>query len=161
MFKKTITAVLLAVALLAGCLNRGQQSETQAPDFTLKDLAGKKVTLSEYRGKVVLLEFWATWCPPCRAAIPGLEKLHTTYKDKGLIVLAISMDEGGWDEVKAFARDYGITFTVLRVNEDVVAKYQVRSIPMTLLVNKEGKIVKRYLGLGGDDDLEKDIRPIL
>lgn len=161
MIKRTAAVVLFTMALLAGCTNRGPQSDTQAPDFTLKDLGGKKVTLSEYRGKVVLLEFWATWCPPCRAAIPGLERLHQSYKDKGLAVLAISMDEGGSDDIKAFVRDYGMTFTVLRVNDDVAAKYQVRSIPMTLLVNKEGRIVKRYLGLGGDDDLEKDIRPIL
>jgi peroxiredoxin len=156
--KRFFVLSIIAMALLAGCTDHGAQSGTMASDFSLKDMSGKTVRLSDYKGKVVLLEFWATWCPPCRASVPGLEKLHEAYKDKGLVLLAVSMDEGGPDEVKSFIKERGITYTVLRGNEDVVTKYEVRSIPMILVLDKEGRIAKRYLGLGSDEDLEKDIK---
>jgi glutathione peroxidase-family protein len=92
---------------------------------------------------------------------PGLEKLHKAYKDKGLVVLAVSVDQGGWDAVKSFISELGITYTVLKGTDDVASEYQVRSIPMLLVLNKEGKITKRYLGYGGDEELEKDIKAIL
>jgi thiol-disulfide isomerase/thioredoxin len=124
-------------------------------------MSGKTVRLSDYKGKVVLLEFWATWCPPCRASVPGLEKLHKAYKDKGLVLLAVSMDEGGWDEVQSYVKESGITYTVLKGTEDVAMKYRVINIPMMLVLNKEGKIAKRYLGMANDEDLENDIKAIL
>src|SRR5574337_170942 len=120
--RKLFVTVVVATALLFGCTNKGAQSDSTAPDFTLQDMVGKSVKLSDYKGKVVLLEFWATWCPPCRASVPGLEKLHEAYKDKGLAVLAVSMDEGGWDVVKTFMTEQGITYSVLKVNEDVAVK---------------------------------------
>ena len=159
--KRFVVLSIIVMALLAGCTDRGAQSDTMASDFSLQDMSGKTVRLSDYKGKVVLLEFWAAWCPPCRASVPGLEKLHKAYKDKGLVVLAVSMDEGGWDEVRSFITESGITYTVLKGTEDVAAKYQVRSIPMMLVLNKEGKISKRYLGMGSDEDLEKDIKAYL
>ncbi len=164
MFRRfaALIIVISISAVLSGCTDRRVPSGgTTAPDFTLQDLNGKKVRLSDYKGKVVLLDFWATWCPPCRASIPGLEKIHKAYKDKGLVLLAISLDQGEWDSVKAFSAEYGITYTVLEGNEDVSDKYQVRTIPMLLVINKEGRISKRYLGFGNDEDLEGYIRSIL
>lgn len=158
--KNALVSSVIAVALLVGCTSKSQQANTPA-DFTLQDMGGKKVTLSDYRGKVVLLEFWATWCPPCRASIPGLEKLHQSYKNKGLVVLAVSMDEGEWNSVKSFMTDYGITYTVLKGTDKVVGQYHVRSIPMAFILDKEGKISKRYVGYGMDEDIEKDIKAIL
>jgi thiol-disulfide isomerase/thioredoxin len=156
--KRFVVLSIIAIALLTGCTDRGVQSDTMAADFSLKDMSGKTVKLSDYKGKVVLLEFWATWCPPCRASVPGLEKLHKAYTDKGLVLLAVSMDEGGEDEVRSYIKESGITYTVLKGTEDIAIKYQVRSIPMMLVLNKEGKISKRYLGMGSDEDLEKDIK---
>ncbi len=152
--------LLVVVAVFPSSCTRGT-SKTTASHFTLQDLDGKTVTLSQFKGKPVLLDFWATWCPPCRAAIPGLENLHKSYAGKGLVVLGISMDQGGWDYVKSFASEYGITYTILKGTNDVFESYQVRTIPTVVLVNKEGEIVKRYLGFGGDDELEKDILDIL
>jgi peroxiredoxin len=161
MVKRFAVLSIIALALLAGCTDRGAQSDTVASDFSLQDMSGKTVRLSDYKGKVVLLEFWAAWCPPCRASVPGLEKLHKAYKDKGVVLLAVSMDEGGDDEVRSYIKESGITYTVLKCTEDVAMKYQVRSIPMMLVLNKEGKISKRYIGMGSDEDLEKDIKAYL
>jgi thiol-disulfide isomerase/thioredoxin len=159
--KRIIVLFIVVIALLAGCTDKGGQSNTAVSDFSLKDMNGKTVRLSDYKGKVVLLEFWATWCPPCRASVPGLEKLHKAYKDKGLVLIAVTMDMGGDDEVRSYIKESGITYTVLKGTEDVAAKYQVRSIPMMLVLNKEGKITKRYIGMGSDEDLETDIKASL
>jgi peroxiredoxin len=162
MLKRYIIPAIVVMALAAGCTDKGAQpGSLAAPDFTLQDMSGKTVKLSDQRGKVVLLEFWATWCPPCRAAVPGLEQLHKAYKDKGLVVLAVSMDQGGWDEVKSFVAEQHITYTVLKATDAVAEQYQVRSIPMTLILNKEGKISRRYLGMGSDEELERDVKAVL
>ncbi len=162
MARKILAASAILVVLLFGCTEKaGKSAGSLADDFTLQDLNGTDVTLSSMKGKVVLLEFWATWCPPCRASIPGIERLYEKYKDKGVVVLAVSMDDGGWDAVQSFVKEYGMKYTVLKGNDAVSEKYQVRSIPMLLVVDKEGKIVKRYLGFGSDEDVERDIKAIL
>ncbi|HUI45873.1 MAG TPA: TlpA disulfide reductase family protein [Nitrospirota bacterium] len=162
MSRKYLVTAILVLAVLFGCTHKGTPSGGNvAADFVLQDMNGNNVRLSDYRGKVVLLEFWATWCPPCRASIPGIEKLYNAYKDKGLVVLAVSLDEGGWDAVKSFISSNGMTYTVLKGNDDVSDSYQVRTIPMMLVVDKDGRISKRYLGFGNEEDLEKDIQTIL
>ncbi len=162
MLKRLIVLFVITTAFLIGCTDKSAQpGGSAAADFTLQDLGGKNVKRSDYKGKAVLLEFWATWCPPCRASVPGLEKIHETYSGKGLVILAVSMDEGGWDDVKSFVKDYGIKYTVLKGDEDVAEKYQVRSIPMMLVLDKQGRIVRRYLGFGSDEDLEKDVQAVL
>ncbi len=162
MFRRFTVLIILITAVLFGCTDRRAPSGgAVAADFTLQDLNGQSVRLSDYKGRVVILDFWATWCPPCRASIPGLEKIYKAYKDKGLVILAVSLDQGEWDSVKSFSAEYGITYTVLKGNEDVSEKYQVRTIPMLLVINKEGLIAKRYLGFGNDEDLENNIKSIL
>jgi thiol-disulfide isomerase/thioredoxin len=161
MFTKKPALFLFVFVLLFGCTNKSERAADVASDFKLQDLDGKTVKLSEFKGKPVLLDFWATWCPPCRASIPGIEKLYKSYGGKGLVVLGISLDQGGWDSVKDFVTEYGITYTVLKGTDDVATKYSVRTIPMLVIVDKEGKIYKRYLGVGDDDQLDKDIRSVL
>jgi peroxiredoxin len=150
---------VLLLVLLAAC-TKSNQPGTAAADFTLKDLNGKSVTLSDFKGKPVLIEFWATWCPPCRLSVPGLEKLHKRYSSKGLVVLGISVDQE-WDTVKTFAAENGVTYTVLKGDDDVITKYQVRTIPMLIIMNKEGNIAKRYLGFDDEEALDKDIQSVL
>ena len=160
-FRMSFIAPVFLAMLLVGCTDQGARQEHTAADFELQNLSGGKVHLSDYRGKVVLIDFWATWCPPCRAAIPIIEKIHTTYKDKGLVVLAISMDNGEWDLVKSFLKSYGITYTVLKGTSDVQVAYGVRTIPMTLIIDKNGRISKRFFGFNDEDDLEKAVRAVL
>jgi len=161
MFKNLLAAAIV-LALLPGCTSREKQAVSgAAPDFTLQDMSGKKVSLSGLKGSVVLLDFWATWCPPCRESMPGLERLHKTYGSRGLTVLAISMDEGGWDGVKSFMDENRITFSVLQGTEDVSTKYQVRMIPAIYLVDKQGVIRKQYLGAGNEEALEQEIKALL
>lgn len=161
MLKKTLAASAIAVLfLIGGCTEKSTKSDAAA-DFTLQDINGKTVHLADYRGKVVLIDFWATWCPPCRAAIPSIEKMHTTYRDKGLVVLAISMDNGDWDAVKSFLKFYGVTYTVLKGTHDVQVNYGVRAIPTTVLLDKNGNITKRFFGFGDEENLEKAITAVL
>lgn len=119
-----------------------------APDFILKDLYGKDVKLSGYTGKVVLLEFWATWCPPCRASVPDLVGIQEKYRNKGFVILGISIDEG-WDitaKLNEFIKEYKINYTILIGDENVSNAYNVRGIPVTFLIDREGKIVNYYNG---------------
>ena len=133
MFTKKPALLLFVIVLLFGCTNKSERATDAASDFKLQDLEGKTVKLSEFKGKPVLLDFWATWCPPCRASIPGIEKLHKSYGGKGLVVLGISLDQGGWDSVKDFVTESGITYTVLKGTDDVATKYNVRTIPMLVI----------------------------
>ena len=163
MSKKAIVIVsIVTLALFAGCTIKEKEGATAAaPDFTLQDISGKKVRLADLKGRVVMLEFWATWCPPCRAEIPAVERLHREYGDKGLTVLAITLDEGGWDEVKAFIAESKISYTVLKGTEDVSAEYKIRLIPATFLIDKEGNIRKQYMGGGSNEALEQEIKALL
>jgi thiol-disulfide isomerase/thioredoxin len=161
MYKRFLALSVMGAMLLFGCSESSKLSDPPAADFVLKDLNGNSVALSDYRGKVVLLEFWATWCPPCRATMPAIEKIYKAYKDKGLVVLAISLDNGDWDFVKSFAASYGVTYTILKGTDDIQTKYGVRAIPTTVILDKNGRIAKRYLGFGNEDDFEKDIKAIL
>jgi peroxiredoxin len=161
MFQKAVMLVVVAASLFAGCTKsekRGQPS--LAPDFTLQDLSGRNVRLSDLRGKVVLVEFWATWCPPCRASIPVIEHLHRTYAEQGLVVLGISIDER-WDTVQSFAREHGISYTVLKGSDAVSEKYLVRVVPTLFLVGKDGMIAKQYVGGEEEETLAQDVRAML
>lgn len=160
MLKKSVLIGMMVLALAAGC-TRTDNPTAAAPDFTLQDLSGKNVRLADLRGSVVLVDFWATWCPPCRESIPGMERLHKAFHDKGLVVLGVSLDTAGVEEVRSFAREHGISYPILRGSDEVIEKYMVRAIPTLFLVNKEGLIAKQYMGGAEDDVLAKDIRALL
>ncbi len=134
-----------------------------APDFTLKDVAGKAVSLSDYRGKAVIVDFWATWCPPCRASMPHLQDLSEEYADK-LVVLAVSLDQNPAAVVPAFVDKMGLTFTVLadpRGPEVAAAYGNVQSIPTTYLIDPQGTVVKAWVGLNAKETYEKEVKQVL
>jgi peroxiredoxin len=111
------------------------------------DLAGQAVRLSAYRGQVVLVNLWATWCPPCREEMPSMEKLHEKLKDRGFVLLAVSQDEGGIDGVRQFVEQMKLSFRVL-VDPDgeVGRKFGVWGYPESFLVDRDGRIVERVIG---------------
>jgi thiol-disulfide isomerase/thioredoxin/outer membrane lipoprotein-sorting protein len=129
-----------------------------APDFALRDLDNREVRLSELRGKVVLLDFWATWCGPCRAAFPMMESLHRSFQEKGLVVLGI--DDEPPQIARAFLRQNGyLAPSLVDANQDAATKYRVGGIPTTVLIDREGKVV--YYGLGiSNEQLQTALRSV-
>lgn len=126
----------------------GRRSGPQAAaDFVATDLAGNAVRLSALRGKVVVLNLWATWCPPCREEMPSMERLYRRFKDRDFVLLAVSEDEDGRKAVEPFVRDGGFTFPVLLDPErQVGAKYGVWGYPETFIIDRAGMVAERVIG---------------
>src|ERR1700683_4236788 len=158
-------SVLLACAVLAtGCSKRKAATNRKAaPEFSLKDADGQTVHLADYRGKVVLLDFWATWCGPCKIEIPWFMEFESQFKNRGFAVLGVSMDEDGWDAVKPYMDDLKINYRVLLGNEQVSDIYGgVDSLPTTLLIDRQGKIASIHIGLSrGKEEFRNDIDRLL
>lgn len=118
-----------------------------APDLVLKSLSGKKVNLKDYRGKWVFLNFWATWCPPCIDEMPAMEQFYRKFKEKNLTMLAVSIDKGGPEKVKAFVKEGKFTFEVFHDPEsEASAKFGVFSLPSTFVINPKGEVVAQAKG---------------
>jgi peroxiredoxin len=134
-----------------------------APEFSLKDSNGQTVHLADYKGKVVLLDFWATWCGPCKVEIPWFIEFEQQFKDRGFAVLGVSMDEDGWDAVKPYMEDLKINYRILLGNEQVSDTYGgVDSLPTTLLIDRQGKIASVHIGLAmGKEEFRNDIDRLL
>ncbi len=127
---------------------------SSAPAFTLPDLNGKQVSLAGLKGQVVFVDFWATWCPPCRYSIPALEALHREFQARGFQVVGVSLDENT-AAVAPFVKEKGITYTVLLGGEsDVADLYGVRGIPSLYLIDKEGRVARRWVGYDPKYDKE-------
>ena len=133
-----------------------------APNFTLLDSNGAKVTLASLKGKVVLLNFWATWCGPCQVEIPWFIEFNKTYKARGLAVVGISMDEDGWKSVKPYLAAKKIDYPIVVGTEDVAKAYGgVDSLPSTFIIDRDGKIAFSHSGLVGKDTYETEIKSLL
>jgi thiol-disulfide isomerase/thioredoxin len=133
-----------------------------APDFTLETLDGKSMSLSGLRGKAVLLNFWATWCGPCKIETPWLVELQKQYGAQGLQVVGIAMDDSGKDDIAKFAQEMGVNYPVLLGKEAVGEEYGgVPALPESFFIGRDGKIVDRIIGLKGKGDIEEAIRKAL
>lgn len=138
----------------------------QAPDFTLKDLDGNDIKLSDYKGKVVVLDFWATWCPPCRKGIPDFVEMQKKYGEDKFVVLGINLDQGSAAEVipmvTDFAENYKINYPIVIHNQEVVYAYGgIRSIPTTFVLDKEGKVRQGVQGYRPMSFFTEIIDPLL
>lgn len=158
--------ILLVISALSvnqpGILTANAQALKKAPNFTLLDLEGKPFSFSDLKGKVVILDFWATWCPPCREEIPHFKALYSQYKSEGLEVVGISVDKGGVNVVKSFARDYEINYPILMGNQEVAADYGgIRGIPTTFVVDRQGRIVEKFVGYRDKEVFESVIQKLL
>lgn len=133
-----------------------------APDFILKDGRGADVKLSGYKGKIVLLNFWATWCGPCKAEIPWFVEFESKYKDAGFAVLGVSMDEDGWKSVRPYVEEKRMTYRVMIGDGAFAGKYGgVESLPETLLIDREGRVAAKHVGLTSKRHFEEEIAELL
>jgi peroxiredoxin len=132
-----------------------------APDFALQDANGKEVRLSELKGKVVLVNFWATWCGGCQVEIPWFVEFEKKYADRGLTVIGVSMDSDGWKEVRPWIKEKGVNYTVVIGSEELAKKYGLDGMPLTALVGRDGKIVDTHAGVVDREGTEKKIRELL
>ena len=146
-----VFASLILFLFLYGC-EKEVEALQAAPDFTLKDLNGDNVSLKKYRGKIVLLDFWATWCPPCRLSIPELVELQKKYRGEGVVVLGISMDDPEMFPDKyilAFKEAFKMNYTILRADQKVAMDYfgtANMAIPTLFVINREGKLTDKIVG---------------
>jgi len=161
----------VAAILLCGCsVSSSANAKAQqhggrkpAPDFTLTDANGNSVKLSDYRGKVVLLNFWATWCGPCAIEIPWFIEFEQQYKAQGLEIIGVAMDEDGWKAVKPYITEHKVNYRVLLGNDSVTQLYGgVESLPTTFLVDREGKFAfSPHVGLAGKNEYLQEIQSLL
>lgn len=172
---RLFAAILPAVCLLlAGCasqISKGEPSSRggrdatarkPAPDFELRDMNGKTIRLSGYRGQVVLLNFWATWCGPCKIEIPWFIEFQRTYKDRGFTVIGVSVDEDGWEAVRPFLASRQVNYPVLVSTVEVEQKYGgVEALPVSFLIDREGRIASTHVGLVTKKTYEDEIRRLL
>lgn len=167
--------VIVGGVLFLGCSKSGDSSNSKggqgselrsegkmAPDFELTALDGKTVKLSELKGQVVLLDFWATWCPPCKASLPHLMELQTKYGDKGVTIIGMSLDNSP-AELEMFLKRNPLNYTVISCPDRVKMEYRVTSIPRMFVLDRQGQIVADFLGfseqVGGD--IEKAVKAAL
>ena len=134
----------------------------RAPAWELKDLDGNTVRMADYKGKVVILDFWATWCPPCKKEIPGFINLQKKYGDKGLVVIGVSLDEGGPAVVKPFAQKMGINYPLVMGDQKIAAAFGgIEAIPTTFIIDREGNVVTGHQGYADEATFESEIKPLL
>ncbi|MDH4162731.1 MAG: redoxin domain-containing protein [Nitrospirota bacterium] len=155
--------LLLVLFLISAC-DRASFNEQKpavgdpAPNISLADLSGRMLRLADSRGKVVLLNFWASWCPPCKDEMPGFQKVYLSYEDKGFTVIAVAINEVTLADVKAL----GILFPVLVANDRVKREYgDIAHPPVSFLIGKDGKILKKVKGVYSEDELRKDVQQAL
>lgn len=135
---------------------------TPAPDFTLDKLNGGTLKLSDLRGKAVLLNFWATWCGPCKIETPWLVEMQNQYGSQGLQVVGVAMDDSGKDEIESFAKEMGMNYPILLGKEAVGDEYGgVPALPESFFIGRDGKIVDRIIGLKGRAEIEDSIKKAL
>jgi cytochrome c biogenesis protein CcmG/thiol:disulfide interchange protein DsbE len=133
-----------------------------APDFALKDSSGKTVKLKNYKGKIILLDFWATWCHGCKEEIPWFSEFAKSYGKKGLAVVGVSMDEDGWKVLRPFLAENHVPYRMVLGDDATAQRYGIRNLPDTFLIDRQGKIAAAYVAaLVDKDDVEANIRAML
>ncbi|MGB7844505.1 MAG: TlpA disulfide reductase family protein [Candidatus Acidiferrum sp.] len=138
------------------------ESERQvAPDFELQDVSGKEVKLSDLKGKVVLVNFWATWCEGCQVEIPWFVEFAKKYEDKGLVVIGVSLDGDGWKSVRPWLKGKKVNYTIVIGNEGLGKKYGLEGMPLTALVGRDGKVADTHAGIVDKEATEGKIRALL
>ena len=153
------TVLIVAIGFLV-CSSQ-VQAETATP-WSLKDLDGKTVNLSDFKGKIVVLNFWATWCPPCRREIPDFVSLQKEYQGKGVVIIGLSVDSAQPSEVAAFVKKVGINYPIVMSSDEIAQKYGAgEGIPVTCFIAPDGTIASSQLGMVDKDYLETQVKKLL
>jgi cytochrome c biogenesis protein CcmG/thiol:disulfide interchange protein DsbE len=132
-----------------------------APDFALQDASGQQLRLSAFRGKVVLLDFWATWCQGCATEIPWFVEFAGKYKDRGLSVIGVSLDADGWKAVKPYIAKNGVDYPIVIGDDSLANLYKVTAMPVTLLIDQQGRIAATHEGVFSKDTYSSEIEKLL
>jgi thiol-disulfide isomerase/thioredoxin len=141
---------------------KNAKDRNPAPGFTLKDPRGRDLTLSDYKGKVVLLNFWATWCGPCKIEIPWFIEFEKSYNTRGFAVVGISMDEDGWNAVKPYVEQKQMNYRVAIGDDGLAQKYGgIDSLPTTFLIDRAGRVAAVHMGLVSKNVYEREIQELL
>ncbi|MBE0432862.1 TlpA family protein disulfide reductase [candidate division WOR-3 bacterium] len=147
--------VLVMIVTTCGSADQAQSGESKLTDFSLPALDGSQVKLSDYKGQVVIIDFWATWCPPCKNSIPTFIRLYDKYHGQGFTVLGIGLDDEA--ALRKFANEMTIPYPVLVGNNDIGKAYGVTGIPKTIFIDKKGKIRKTQVGYAPELEAQFDI----
>ncbi len=167
-----LPALLLAFAasVITSCASHGtpkssvraEKDRKDAPDFKLKDSNGQTVQLADFKGKVVLLNFWATWCGPCTTEIPWFMEFEQSFKDRGFAILGVAMDDDGWESVKPYVSGRKMNYRVLMGSETMSALYGgVEALPTTFIIDRDGKIASMHVGLIDKNEYKNEILHLL
>jgi thiol-disulfide isomerase/thioredoxin len=161
--KSLIGAIIVSLCLAAPLSAElaTPKARKAAPDFTLRDANGAAVRLKAFKGKVVLLDFWATWCAPCKLEIPWFIEFQEAYSPRGMSSIGIAMDDEGWKTVGPYLTEHPISYLIVTTDAKVAKGYRVTSLPVTLLIDRNGKIAARHDGLVDRAAFERDLRTLL
>jgi len=170
-FKCAATAAIVMAAALSGCQRPAKPAAKQvkalaekdvAPDFELKDVNGQVVKLAEQRGKVVLLNFWATWCGPCKMEIPWFIEFQQKYKDKGFTVIGVAEDDEGWEVVKPYLEKKQVNYPVVLFTTQLEQAYGgIEALPTTFLLDRQGRVMATHVGLVTKKEYSDEIEKLL
>ena len=132
-----------------------------APELHLRDSSGRMVSLKSYRGKIVVLDFWATWCHGCKEEIPWFAGFHQKYGAQGVEVVGVSLDDEGWKVVEPFMKSAAIPYRIILGNQATAKEYGIQAMPDTFLIDRKGRIAAKYAGLVNRDDVDANLKALL
>ena len=158
----TLRTTLCAAIIIAASAASVLAQEAKAPQFELKDLNGRSVRLSDFRGKVVLINFWATWCPPCRAEMPDLVKLQRDHRKDGLQIIGVTYPPEKKSRVRRFARSLKVNYPIILGTREIKDRFSSEeTLPLTIVINRNGKVSDIIIGILLREEFDEKIKPLL
>lgn len=158
--QRVVTIAALSLAVLFA-RTAAAQAPTPAPQFSVRTMDGKWMRMSDLRGRPLVLDFWATWCAPCKTSMPHMSAIQSRYRNRGLVVLGFSMDDADPQTVRRFADRLGLTFRVAMADDKLLDAYgPIRALPTTIFIDRRGQIVRRVVGFLDAETMESYVREL-